>query len=123
MSSPAVADMLFQVSNLGGFFGLLFLTATAKGFMHIRPGEMAEHRERMIRAFAIGLAIATDRVIVILAVIALVLADPVGEPTRVQSEALAIVAFTVHAILAEAWIRATRRQGTRRPRSAAFTKC
>jgi uncharacterized membrane protein len=96
-----------------GFFGLLFLTATAKGFMSIRAGQIAEHREWMIRAFAIGLAIATDRVIVILAVIAPMVVDPSGEPTRAQSEAIAItaftIAFTVHTVLAEAWIRSTRR--------------
>jgi 8-oxo-dGTP diphosphatase len=64
---------------------------------------------------ASGLGIATDRVIVILAVIALLLDDPAGEPTRAQSEAIAItaltIAFTAHAVLAEAWIRATRRRG------------
>jgi hypothetical protein len=70
----------------------------------------------MIRAFAIGLAIATDRLHIV-AIIVLMLGDPTGEPTRAQTEAIAIsaftIAFTLHAVLAEAWIRATRRRRTR----------
>jgi hypothetical protein len=70
----------------------------------------------MIRAFAIGLAIATDRLIIV-AMLILLLGDLEAEPTRAQSEAIAIsaftVAFTVHAVLAEIWIRATRRRSTR----------
>jgi Predicted membrane protein (DUF2306) len=99
-----------------GFFGLLFLTATARGFLHIRAGRIAAHREWMIRAFAIGLAIATDRIIIV-AMLILLLGDLEAEPTRAQSEAIAVsaftAAFTVHAVLAEAWIRATRRRSTR----------
>ena len=62
-----------------GFFGLLFLTSTAKGFFAIRAGQVTAHREWMIRAFAIGLAIATDRLIIV-AIIFLMLGNPTGEP-------------------------------------------
>jgi hypothetical protein len=99
-----------------GFFGLLFLVATVRGFLRIRAGQVAAHREWMIRPFAIGLAIATDRLIIV-AIVVVMLADTTGEPTRAQAEAIAIsaftIAFTLHAVLPEAWTHATRRHGRR----------
>ena len=91
-----------------GSFGLLFLLALGKGFLHVRAGRVAMHREWMIRAFAIALAIATTRLISIPALLI------VGMHTDGQVATLVIVSFTVafvvHALLAEAWIRATRRR-------------
>jgi hypothetical protein len=91
-----------------GSFGLLFLLALGKGFLHVRAGRVAIHREWMIRAFAIALAIATTRLISIPAMLI------VGVHTDGQVATLVIVSFTVafvvHALLAEAWIRATRRR-------------
>ena len=46
------------------FFALIFLFALTKGFLSIRGGKVALHREWMIRAFAIGLAVTTIRPIV-----------------------------------------------------------
>jgi Predicted membrane protein (DUF2306) len=90
-----------------GSFGLLFLVALGKGFLYVRAGRVALHREWMIRAFAIALAIATTRLIFISGMLI------VGMPTDGQVATLVIVSFTVafvvHALLAEAWIRATRR--------------
>ena len=40
-----------------GLFGGLFLFALGKGFVHVRAGRVAPHREWMIRAFAVALAI------------------------------------------------------------------
>ena len=45
-------------------FGTFFLFALCKAFWHIRRREIALHREWMIRAFAVGLAVATIRPIV-----------------------------------------------------------
>ena len=45
-------------------FGSFFLIALTKAFLHIRRGEIALHREWMLRAFAIGLAVATIRPII-----------------------------------------------------------
>jgi len=91
-----------------GSFGLLFLVSLGKGFLHVRAGRVALHREWMIRAFAIALAIATMRLISICAMLI------AGMPTDGQVATLVIVSFTVsfvvHASLAEAWIRATRRR-------------
>ena len=91
-----------------GSFGLLFLLALGKGFLHVRAGRVAMHREWMGRAFAISLAIATTRLISIPALLI------VGVHTDGQVATLVIVSFTVafvvHALVAEAWIRATRRR-------------
>lgn len=46
------------------FYAVLFLFALGKAFLHIRRREIRQHREWMIRAFAIGLAVATVRPIV-----------------------------------------------------------
>ena len=90
-----------------GSFGVLFLAALGKGFVHIRAGRVALHREWMIRAFAVGLAITTQRLIFIPSLLI------VANPTDGQIAALSLVAFTVafvvHTILAAVWIRATRR--------------
>ena len=45
-------------------FGSLFLFALIKAWLSIRRRKVAQHREWMIRAFAIGLAVATIRPIV-----------------------------------------------------------
>jgi uncharacterized membrane protein len=45
-------------------FAIVFLFSLTKAFLHIRRGRVALHREWMIRAFAIGLAVATIRPIV-----------------------------------------------------------
>ena len=46
-----------------GLFGTVFLVALVKGFVHIRAGRVALHREWMMRAFATALSIATQRLI------------------------------------------------------------
>jgi uncharacterized membrane protein len=48
-----------------GFFGILFLLALVQGFIHIRARRVKLHRAWMMRAFALGLAVATQRLIVI----------------------------------------------------------
>src|ERR1700758_3012801 len=47
-------------------FAIIFLFDLVKAFLHIRRGQTAQHREWMIRAFAIGSAVATIRPIVAL---------------------------------------------------------
>ena len=58
--------------NIGGLnetaattlFAIVFLFCLIKAYRHIRRKEVAQHREWMIRAFAIGLGVATTRPIV-----------------------------------------------------------
>jgi uncharacterized membrane protein len=92
-----------------GLFGGLFLVALIKGFVQIRAGRVALHREWMIRAFAIGLSIATMRLIFVPAL--LVAVDPSNEQIAALSVISFAVAFALHASVAEAWIRATRGRG------------
>jgi hypothetical protein len=93
-----------------GLFGSLFLFALIKGFVHVRTGRVALHREWMIRAFAIGLAIATQRVIFFPALI-ITMSDPTDGSFGTLLIAALAAAFVVHASVAETWIRATRRSG------------
>jgi len=94
-----------QVIN--GFFGTLFIFSLVKGVVYIRAGQIDLHREWMIRAFAIGLSIATMRLLFVPALII------VGNPARSQIEMLSIasfgVAFFLHCSFAEYWIRRSRR--------------
>jgi uncharacterized membrane protein len=58
----AIGGVLETAATL--FFGLLFLFALVRGFIAIRGRRVAEHRRWMIRAYAIGLGVATVRPIV-----------------------------------------------------------
>jgi uncharacterized membrane protein len=89
-----------------GLFGGWFLIALVKGFIYIRARRVDLHREWMIRAFAIGLSVATMRLIFVPALIV------ATAPTDSQIASLSVVsfsaAFVAHAAVAELWIRATR---------------
>jgi uncharacterized membrane protein len=93
-----------------GLFGGLFLLALGKGFVHIRAGQVALHREWMIRAFAIGLSIATMRLIFVPAL--LVVADPTDAQIALLSVTSFAAAFVAHTSAAELWIRLTRMSRT-----------
>jgi hypothetical protein len=45
-------------------FAVLFLFALTKALQHVRAGRVVRHREWMLRAYAIGLGVATTRPIV-----------------------------------------------------------
>jgi uncharacterized membrane protein len=91
-----------------GLFGSFFVVALVKGFVHIRAGRVSLHREWMIRAFAIGLSIATQRLIFVPAFF--LVADPALEQARAISAAAFLAAFVAHAGVAEVWIRLTRKR-------------
>src|SRR5215211_6430932 len=93
-----------------GLFGIVFLFALIRGFLHIRARRVALHREWMIRAFAIGLAIATARLIFFPALL-IIMADPTEERFGTLLVVSLAVAFVLHASVAELWIRSTRRSG------------
>jgi uncharacterized membrane protein len=90
-----------------GLFGSLFLLALVKGLVHVRAGRVASHREWMMRAFAIGLSIATMRLIFVPGL--LVVDDPTDGQIAALSVASFAAAFVLHASVAEIWIRANRR--------------
>lgn len=93
-------------SIVNTLFGLLFLVALILGVSHVRRGRIALHREWMLRAFAIGLAIATTRLISVPAIIW------IGNPTEQQAGLIVLGSFTasflLHAGFTEWWIRHTR---------------
>jgi uncharacterized membrane protein len=98
-------------------FGVIFLIALGRAFVCIRRRQVARHREWMIRAFALGLAVATIRPIV-------------GAFFATQSlthlkphEFFGIafwLGFTTHLVAAEVWINYTR-QGVAVARSMSRT--
>lgn len=82
-------------------FATVFLFALVKGLLSIRQGKVAQHREWMIRAFAIGLAVATARPING----AFFATRSITHLTPHDFFGTAFwLAFTVHLIAAEVWI-------------------
>jgi uncharacterized membrane protein len=87
------------------FFAVVFLFALVKGFVSIRRGKIALHREWMIRAFAIGLAVATIRPIMG----AFFATRNITHLTPHDFFGTAFwLGFTTHLIAAEIWINYTR---------------
>ena len=86
-------------------FAIFFLLALGKAFLHIRRREIALHREWMIRAFAIGLAVATIRPIVGV----FFATSRLTHLTPQEFFGTAFwLGFTLQTIAAEAWINYTR---------------
>jgi uncharacterized membrane protein len=88
-------------------FSIIFLFCLAKALYHVRRREIAQHREWMIRVFAIGLAVATIRPIIGLFF---------GLTTLLPQEFFGIafwIGFTLHLVAAEVWINLTRPRARR----------
>jgi uncharacterized membrane protein len=86
-------------------FGLLFLVALARAFACIRRRQVASHREWMIRAFSLGLAVATVRPIVG----TFFATQRFTGLTPPEFFGIAFwLGFTIHLIAAEAWINQIR---------------
>jgi hypothetical protein len=80
------------------------------GFRHIRRREIALHREWMIRAFSIGLAVATIRPIIGF----FFATSRFTGLTPYEFFGTAFwIGFVLHLIAAEAWIHSTRTAGVR----------
>jgi uncharacterized membrane protein len=104
--------MSFTMQSIGGvnqaaatiLFALFFLFALSKAFWHIRRRQVTLHRQWMIRAFAIGLAVATIRPIVGI----FFATSRFSGLTPAQFFGTAFwIGFVLHLIAAEAWIHAT----------------
>jgi uncharacterized membrane protein len=104
--------MSFTMQAIGGvnqavatiLFGLFFLFSLCKAFWHIRHWQIALHREWMIRAFSIGLAVATIRPIV---GIFFATSRASGLTPGEFFGTAFWIGFVLHLIAAEAWIRLT----------------
>jgi uncharacterized membrane protein len=88
-------------------FGSLFLIALTKALWHALRREFAQHREWMIRGYAIGLAVATIRPIMGMFFAAAVLRGHRPEPHEFFGTAF-WVGFTLQTIAAEIWINYTK---------------
>lgn len=88
------------------FFGILFLFSLVRAFVLIRQKKIEQHREWMIRAFAIGMAVTTTRPIV---GIFLATSRFTGLTAHDFFGAALWIGFTLHLIIAEAWINRTRK--------------
>ena len=104
--------MSFGMPAIGGLnqaaattlFATFFLIALCKAFWHIRRREVAQHREWMIRAFSIGLAVATIRPIIG----AFFATSRFSGLTPHEFFGAGFwIGFVLHLIAAEAWIQAT----------------
>jgi uncharacterized membrane protein len=104
--------MSFGMPAIGGMnqaaattlFGAFFLLALGKAVWHIRRKEVAQHREWMIRAFAVGLAVATIRPII---GIFFATSRASGLTPREFFGIAFWMGFTLQLMAAEAWIRWT----------------
>jgi uncharacterized membrane protein len=88
-----------------GLFGIIFLVSMTKGYLAIRRGDQAAHREWMIRGFATALAISSVRV-------AASILDPLMAPRGYDIRQILVTSFWVGWIVtlaaAETWILITR---------------
>jgi uncharacterized membrane protein YozB (DUF420 family) len=113
LATGGTALLMAYHTSIGGvnetaavlLFDGLFLISLVMAWRMIRQGAVAAHREWMIRAFAIGLAVATIRPIVALFFIASRLND--WEPQAFFGTAFWI-GFTLHLVAAQLWIDWTR---------------
>ena len=100
----------FVVPPIGGLneaaattlFALIFLVSLSKAWWHILHKQVALHREWMIRAFSVGLAVGTIRPI-----IALFFAFS-GLPPQTFFGTAFWIGFTLQLLAAEIWINSTR---------------
>jgi len=90
-------------------FGGFFLIALAKALWHAMRREFAQHREWMIRGYAVGLAVATIRPIMGGFFAAAAMRGLTPEPSTFFGKAFWI-GFTAQTIAAEMWVRWTRRK-------------
>jgi len=90
-------------------FAFIFLFSLGKAYIHIRRREFAQHREWMIRAFAIGLAVATIRPIV---GIFFALSRITHQTPHEFFGTAFWLGFTIQLLVAEIWINVTRPQLT-----------
>ena len=104
--------MSFGMPAIGGFnqaaattlFATFFLFALCKAFWHIRRREIPLHREWMIRAFSVGIAVATIRPIIGM----FFATSRFSGLTPHEFFGIAFwIGFVLHLIAAEAWIHAT----------------
>ncbi|MDH3225091.1 MAG: DUF2306 domain-containing protein, partial [Gemmatimonadota bacterium] len=100
---PAFGGTPTQLATLA--FGLMFLASLWMAVLRIRQRRVKEHREWMIRVFAIALGVATIRAVI-------GLSQAVTGRTMVEVFGFSFwVGFGINFLIAEWWIRRTRPAG------------
>jgi hypothetical protein len=97
---PAIGGLIQAAATT--LFALLFLFALGKAYWSVLHRKLTQHREWMIRAFAIGLAVATIRPIIGLFFATSRLS---GLTPDIFFGIAFWIGFVLHLIAAEAWIR------------------
>ncbi|MFT6407157.1 MAG: putative membrane protein [Arenicella sp.] len=88
--------------SAGWFFGPLFIFAILRAFWCARNKKISLHREWMIRAFALGLGVGTQRIILI------ILISSTGYSFEQSFGPALWLGFGLNLLIAESWINATR---------------
>jgi hypothetical protein len=105
LAMPSIGGVTQAVATT--LFALIFLFALGKAYWSVLHRKIAQHREWMIRAFAIGLAVATIRPIIGL----FFATSRLSGLTPDAFFGIAFwIGFVLHLIAAEAWVRWTRPQ-------------
>ena len=85
------------------FFGPIFIFSLCRAFWCVRNGKIAQHREWMIRSFALGIGVGTQRIVVGLFI-------GFGGYPMVEVFGLALwLGFGINLLVAEVWINLTRK--------------
>jgi uncharacterized membrane protein len=84
------------------FAAAIFLFSLARAFVYIKRRDVVHHREWMIRAFALGLAISLDRIVLVLFLVF------TGRPFSELFGVALWVSFSFMAVAGEIWINWTR---------------
>lgn len=100
---PAIGGVTQATAT--ALFALYFLFALVKAFWHIRQRQVAAHRAWMVRAFAIGLAVATIRPLVGI----FYATSRMSGLAPAEFFGIAFwLGFVLHVIVAESWLKLTR---------------
>lgn len=100
---PAFGGISTQSAT--GFAGVLFLFSLSMAIRHMLKKEFRQHREWMVRTFALAMSVAVMRIFLIL------LRSSMGLSTEEAFGAAFWLAIGVNLLVAEAWINYTRRPG------------
>jgi uncharacterized membrane protein len=117
----STALIMSYTMNIGGpnetaattLFAIVFLNCLIRAYRHIRRKEVARHRESMIRAYGVGLGVATTRPIV-----GMFFAFRRLTPHEFFGIAFWL-GFTITSLVAEAWVDYSRQRAARGGESSA----
>lgn len=97
-------------------FAILFSISIVNGYRHVRAHDIVRHRIWMIRAFSIGLAIGTMRLIFFPILFWLISSENISNESAATASIVSLsTALTLHAVSAEIWIRRDKQQQTAKP--------